>query len=302
MIKYLKLPVILAALIVMQTAEAAQPLVLQNDNIVVIYETPLDTAAKEVLRIYPKLKQELEEFFGWNFEIRPQVVLVNDPQTFQKLTRSNFFVAYAVPDKNLIVIDYSKMNIRPFTLNTTLKHELSHLMLHRHIPGANLPKWVDEGVCQLISDGIGEIFVDKSWSGLDAAVMAGHIIPLAKLRKYFPRDKASLLLAYEQSKSVINYIDRQYGNHAILNILDYLRNGEDIETALNNSLDISLKQLEREWLENLESTPRWLVFLANNMYAILFFLAAVLSFFGFIRMLIKRRKKYAEWEEEDDKW
>jgi hypothetical protein len=300
--KLLQLLITIMVLFLLKPVGAAEPLTLQNDNIAVVYEPSLARAAENVIQIYPRLRQALEEFFGWNFDIRPQVVLVNDAQTFQKLSRSNFFVAYAVPDRNLIVIDYSKMNIRPFTLDTTLKHELCHLLLHLHIESRDLPKWVDEGVCQWVSDGIGELFVDKGWSGLDAAVMAGRGIPLRRLTEYFPRDKASLILAYEQSKSVINYIDRQYGKHAILDILNNLRNGEDIETALNNSLGLSVRHLEREWRENLESTPRWLVFLANHMYAILFFLAAVLSFFGFIRLLIKRRKKYKEWEEEDDRW
>jgi hypothetical protein len=48
----------------------------------------------------------------------------------------------------------------------------------------------------------------------------------------------------------------------------------------------------------LESTPRWLVFLANNIYGILFFLAAILSVVGFIRLLI-RRKAYAEMEDDE---
>lgn len=300
MIKCLQLLAGIVAILLAQSAAAAQPLVLQNDDIAVVYEPPLDTAAEEVLRIYPELRRDLEEFFGWNFDIRPEVVLVNDPQTFQKLSRSTYVVAYAIPDKNLIVIDYSKMNIQPFTLNTALKHELCHLMLHRHIVGDNLPKWVDEGVCQWVSDGIGELFVDKSRSGLDPAIMSGRIIALKRLKDYFPRDRGSLMLAYEQSKSVVNYIDRQYGYHTVLEILNFLRNGETIETAMSSTLNISLNQLEADWLENLERTPRLLVFLANNLYAILFFLAAVLSFFGFIRVLIKRRRKYKEWMEEDE--
>jgi cytochrome b561 len=58
--------------------------------------------------------------------------------------------------------------------------------------------------------------------------------------------------------------------------------------------------LEAEWLDDLESTPRWLVFLASYMYSILFFLAAVLTILGFVRYRRRRKKIYAEWEEEDD--
>jgi hypothetical protein len=291
-----------AALFLLQTPVAARPLVLQNDDIIVVYEAPLESAAEEVTRIYPKLKQELEKLFGWTIDIRPQVVLVDNTQSFRQLTRNKLFVAFAVPDKDLIVIDYTRMNTRPFNLSITLKHELCHLLLHRHISKQNLPKWLDEGVCQWVSDGIGEIFVNKGWSGLDAAVMAGRIIPLNTLANRFPRDGALLILAYEQSKSVINYLDRQYGSRAILQILDFLKNGEALETAFPGSLGISLKQLEAQWHDDLESTPRWLVFLASHIYAIIFFLAAVLTFFGFIRYLRRRKKIYEQWEEEEDDW
>ena len=300
MIKYLQLIIGFIAFIFCVTAVVAQPLMLKTEEMVVVYEAPLASAAGEVVRIYPKLKQELEEFFGWNLDVRPQVVLIDNTLSFRKLTRNKLFVAFAVPDKDLIVIDYSRMNTRPFTLSVTLKHELCHLLLHRHISSQNLPKWLDEGVCQWVSDGIGEIFVNKGWSGLDSAVMTGRIIPLKRLTDYFPRDGASLILAYEQSKSVINYVDRQYGYHAIMEILEFLKNGETVETALLSSLAISPQQLEAEWLDDFESTPRWMVFLASHMYSILFFLAAVLTILGFIRHRIRRKKIYEEWEEEDD--
>jgi len=276
----------------------AQTQILQNDDIAVVYEPPLEAAAGEVLRLYPLLRQDLEDIFGWRLNTRPQVVLIKSNQHFQKVARNNLIVAFAVPDKNLIVIDYSRMSTRPFNLSITLKHEMCHLLLHEHINSADLPKWLDEGVCQWASDGIGELLIDKSWSGLDAAVMAGQTLRLSRLARRFPGDKSSLSLAYEQSKSVVVYIDRQYGKQAILNILGDLKNGEPLTAAIFQNLSLSLNQLEKDWLSDIESTPRWLVYLANNIYGILFFLAALLSVVGFIRMVI-RRKAYAKLEEDE---
>ena len=277
----------------------AQTSAIQTRNIAVAYDPPLEGAAREIVRVYPELKLQLEELFGWGLGIRPQVLLVGDTRAFQQATHSNLFVAFAVPEKNLIVIDYSRMNIHPFTLSITLKHELCHLLLHQSIRRDNLPKWLDEGICQWASDGIGEIFVNQELSKLDAAVMSGSIIPLTRLSNYFPQDTASLMLAYEQSKSVIGYIERQYGTGAILNILDYLKNGSSPEKAVTRSLGIPLGRLEKQWHDHLESTPRWLVFLASNIYGILFFLAAVLTFWGFIRLLRRRKRVYEEWGEDE---
>ena len=287
------------AFVLLPMLPSAQQKMLQDREVAVIYTPPLESAAREITRMYPLIKLDLEELFEWGLGIRPQVLLVSDSRQFEKASGSNLFVAFAVPEKNLIVIDYSRMNIHPFTLSITLKHELCHLLLHQHIRPENLPKWLDEGICQWVSDGIGELFVNRNLSGLDAAVMSGRIIPFTKLTNYFPRDKASLMLAYEQSKSVIGFIDRQYGNSAILNLLEHLKNSDTVEEAVMDSLGISIDRLEKEWLDYLESTPRWLVFLANNIYGILFFLAAVLTFLGFIRLLRRRKRVYEEWEEEE---
>jgi len=277
----------------------AQPLVLQNDDLIVAYEPSQEGAAGELLRLYPDLMQELEKIFAWGLDTRPQVVLVKNTRNFQRLSRNKLFVAFAVPEKNLIVIDYSRMNLHPFSLRVTFKHELCHLLLHRHISKHRLPRWLEEGICQWASDGIGEIFLDKSWSGLDAAIMAGRVLHLRRLAKNFPRDKPSLILAYEQSKSVVNYIDRQYGKGAILDLLGHLKNGESIEAAVTKSLGISSDELEKDWLNHNESTPRWLVYLADNLYGILFFVAALLTVLGFIRRIM-RRKAWESEEEEDN--
>jgi hypothetical protein len=267
-IKYFSLLSVLTAISFWQPSVRAQTQILQNDEIFVVYEPRLKAAADEVLRIYPLLRKDLEGFLGWHLSTRPQVVLVKDNQTFQKMARNGLIVAFAVPDQNLIVIDYSRMSTRPFNLSITLKHELCHLLLHEHINAGNLPKWLDEGVCQWASDGIGEIMIDKSWSGLDAAILADQTLRLERLEQRFPRRRALLMLAYEQSKSVIFFMDRQYG------------------------------RLESEWLNHIERTPRWLVFFANNIYGILFFLTAVLSIVGFVRMIL-RKKAYAKMEDDE---
>ena len=298
MIRFLFLYVCLITLVFLPPLSASRQLTLQEQDIEVIYDPPLNSAAREIIRIYPEIRLQLEELFNWGLGIRPQVLLVGDNRSFERISGSSLVVAFAVPEKNLIVIDYSRMNVHPFTLSITLKHELCHLLLHQHISRKNLPKWLDEGICQWASDGIGELFVSPNLNGLDAAIMSGRIIPFKKLTEYFPRDKAALMLAYEQSKSLIGYIERQYGNRAILHLLARLKNGATVEEAVQESFGISFERLELQWRDHLESTPRWLVFLARNIYGILFFLAAVLTFMGFIRIMRRRKRVYEQLDDD----
>jgi len=107
-----------------------------------------------------------------------------------------------------------------------------------------------------------------------------------------------LSLAYKQTKSMVNYIARQYGKKGILDLLGHLKNGVSTEAATMKSLGISTDELERNWLSHLERTPRWLVYLADNLYGILFFMAALLTVLGFIRR-VKRRKVWESEKEEE---
>ena len=56
MIKYLQQFIGLTALVLLETTVAAQPLTIRTDEVVVVYAAPLESAAAEVVRIYPHLK------------------------------------------------------------------------------------------------------------------------------------------------------------------------------------------------------------------------------------------------------
>jgi hypothetical protein len=287
------------AVLLCHSQGTAQLEVVQNSEVSVVYDKSLDSAAQEIVQLYPFLKKDLENRLGWRLHSSPQVVLVKNNQDFRKMTPNDLFVAFAIAEKNLIVIDYSRMNIHSFTLSVTLKHELCHLLLHQQIGRSNLPRWLNEGICQWVSDGIGEILVDKNWSGLDTAVVTGRIIPFERLKDNFPQDTTTLMLAYEQSKSIVAFIERKYGKRKIIDFLGHLKNGESIDTASLNVFSVATGQLEKEWLDQLARTPWWLVFLANHIYGILFFMAALLTLFGFIRA-VKRRRAYKDPEDQDN--
>lgn len=120
--------------------------VLKERHVTVVFSPSLEPVAQEVADIYPHVKANLEQHIGWDLNLIPSVLLMKDRKRFQRMAESPLTVAFAVPERNLIVIDHSRMSIRPFSLEITLKHELCHLLLHHHIRGHDLPRWLDEGV------------------------------------------------------------------------------------------------------------------------------------------------------------
>jgi hypothetical protein len=273
-----------------------KPEVIANQEVIVLFEKPLRAAAEEVAEIYPRIKSAIESRFRWRLEERPTVLMIKDRERFQTMAGHDLFVALAVPEKNLIVIDYSRMNIHPFTLPTTLKHEMCHLLFHHHIRGDNLPRWFDEGVAQWASDGIGEIMMANGKRILNRASISGNYIPLDRLKYHFPRNDMALSLAYEESKSCVEYIIGNYGRESVLDIMNSLKEGQTMDEAVLNSLSVSLEELEENWHSHLRKQIPWLTFLSINLYQILFFLGAIATVLAFIRYIIKKRRQ-EDWEE-----
>jgi hypothetical protein len=261
--------------------------VIQTDEVVVVFEQSLRGVARDVVARYPAIKAELENILNWSVDFRPTVALTVDRQQFEKITGSRFVVAYAVPHRNLLVIDYSRMDR---DLAAMMKHELCHLVLHNKIKDGELPRWLDEGVCQWVSDGIAEILMSRKGAVLETAVLSKRLIHLRALERHFPEDEKSLLLAYEESKSIVEFIDHQFGRDGILELLGYLQDGHQLDEAVVKSLSMPFAELQRRWQSHLREKITWFTYLAKNMYGLLFFLGALITIAGFVRVVLKKRR------------
>jgi hypothetical protein len=274
--------------------------ILADENVIVRFDGPLQKPAREVLTMYPSIRKELLKDLGWETAFRPEVevVLVKDSDSFRKAAGSDLVTAIAIPHKDLIVIDYSKMNIGPFTLKSTLKHELCHLELHHHIPGGNLPRWLNEGICQLVTGGLAEIMTYGNRSTLRTATLSNRLFSIDRLSGSFPADGKDLILAYEESRSIVEYIEKEFGASGLLEILEHMRSGDSVESAVRKGLLISLDELERNWRSSLIEETSWLSYIGDNLYEILFLLAALMAVYGFF-VILKKKRAYRD-EEEDE--
>ena len=290
---------ILFLLLMVSFAFAVEQTILETRELVVVYDAGLEQTAQQALAAYSVIKPELERSFQWRLDFRPTLVLLNDRKRFRQMAGHELVVAYALPKKKVVVIDHSKMNTSPFTLQTTFKHELCHLLLHHYIKDDNLPRWLDEGICQWASDGLADIIMDAKRDFLPAAILSDTDFDLEKLQHQFPRDKNGLILAYEQSKSVLEYLNREYGSQAILDFLKLLQQGYDLTSAFEIRFATSFDAFEYQWRAHLKKNINWFTYLSIHLYEILFVSAALLTIFGFVRKIIRRRA-YSRQEDEED--
>jgi hypothetical protein len=271
---------------------------VENNDVILVFDYRLKKMAEEIQKFYPQVKHELEEKIGWRISYQPRIIIYRDNRDFQRTVNNPYILAYAVPAKRLMVIDNSKMNIDPFKLETTIKHELCHLILHEHIQKPNLPRWVDEGIAQWVSGGIGEVIFQDRGSLLDSAILSGRFIPLRSLQYRFPSQKRPLLLAYEQSRSAVDFMIKKYGEEGLRNLLQRLKNGHPIEVALHDEFGTSFPDFEAEWKDHLRKKAVWLTYIISHLYELLFILGGLLLCYGFIKIWLKKRSMMDEYSDD----
>ncbi len=262
----------------------------RSEEVIVRFEKPLVRVAREVIRLYPSVRSEIEETFKSPLAFIPTVMLIRDRNTFQNIIGNSPVVAIAMSGEDLIIIDNSRMKSYPFTLKVTLKHELCHLYLHHYIKEGSLPRWLNEGISQWVSDGIAELAIGKNTNILKQAALSDTLIRLDDMTETFPGDERSLLLAYEESKSMVEYIVGEFGPQGIVQVLNVLRQGSDIDSAFRFGTGVSLYELEKRWHGHLKRQTTWVIYMSDHLYQLLFVFAALLLTYAFIRVMMKKRE------------
>ncbi len=130
-------------------------------------------------------------------------------------------------------------------LGRLVPHELSHLVLHQATENnyGGMPVWFDEGIAVANQDSPDAGFKQR----VTEAARNGELIPLRALASNFPSDPEKALLSYAQSESVVRYIESTYGVEAIAGLVAEFKRGEIDDTAVENTLNISLDALDEQW-------------------------------------------------------
>ncbi len=262
---------------------------LQTPELILQYDPAVERTAREIIDIYPGVASELERVLGFRFTARPRIVLIKESRDFQTIAGNPLFIAFARPADHVIVMDHLKTLRHPFSLNTTLKHECCHLLLNGNIARDRLPRWLDEGVCQWISDGAAEIRMPDNERLLNNAALSNRLIPFYRLERRFPDDDNALVLAYQQSKSLVKYIRETYGARGLIRLLHRLGDGDDLTAALRKSLSADMNDLEAAWRDKLQTRRTWAYFIALHIYEIVFFMGALATIFAAVRYLIRKK-------------
>src|SRR5208337_5098915 len=114
-------------------------------------------------------------------------------------------------------------------------------------------------------------------SVLGEAALAGRLFRFDDLSAGFPGDRYGLALAYEQSRSLVEYIVEAYGTPGLLEVLNALKDGRTMDDAVQKHLGLTMGELERDWVSHVSKRSTWLIYVSNNLYEMLFFFASIIT-------------------------
>ena len=267
---------------------------MKADDVVIRYEKGLSSVSGEIAGLIPSLKDEIQKMTGLSFNFSFKIVIYKERETFRGLINNDMIAAFAMPGQGLIVLDYSQFRHDSLILRKIIMHEMCHLLLHKNIAANSLPRWFDEGVSQWVSGGINEIVYPPSTDALKKAFINGTLLPFSMISDTLPSDPANLILSYEQSRSMVDYIVQRHGVDSIKGIITRLSSGAGFHDAIRDELRADFTEIEVKWKRDKGKLQYiWLAYISDHIYLILFFIAAFLTIYGFMR-LKKRMRDYQD--------
>ena len=268
----------------------------KQKNFTVIYPHTLQHALNDIVDAYNRANKNLGKIFSWSIRNHVHLIIIKKRSDFIQIAEHPLTVAFAEPTRHIITINYQAATVDPFSLETTLQHELCHILLGEHL-SMHIPRWLNEGIAQWASEGITEIIRPEK-NLLQKAAFSGTLIPFYRLEYSFPKESSAFVLAYEQSQNFVVYLVQQYSKYAFLQMLDLMKTGHSLHSAAHSTYGKSMRQLEYEWVSSQTQYFEWIIFVINNLYTFLFMGLALISLIAFVRMKRKKWQYPDDWDED----
>lgn len=170
---------------------------------------------------------------------------VDDLRQAVELAGRDWLGGQARPELGVVLVAIAPDDSARLNMRRDIPHELSHLMTFvATAPNyASMPRWLDEGLATLNE---GEPNAMQALAVQDAA-LGNRLISLTTLCGVFPTGASDALLAYGQSRNVVQRIIDQYGSAGIQALLAAYRDGATCAGGVERALNVPLNDLDAQW-------------------------------------------------------
>ena len=270
-----------------------------TDPYAAIYAAPEDAGTARLLsrhisRSLPRIAEEM----GLPIGNRVHVYLTPDQSTFAALQPGQaptWADGTAYPHRGLVFLRAPRIRgPGAAPLEQVMDHELAHILLGRAFGAKPVPRWLQEGVAQLVAREYTPATLDRLGQG----TLSGSLLSIDELAGGFPEDPLRARLAYAQSADLVAYIYAEHGPEALQTVIREMAGGAPFAAALRTATGASVDALDARWRsEKSVSDMLWLRPLVSD--TTLLSLAGIGFFVAGGLALRRRRQRLHEMGEED---
>jgi hypothetical protein len=175
-------------------------------------------------------------------------------------------------------------------LTQVLDHEIAHILLGRAFAHRPVPRWLQEGVAQMVA---------REYTPEKVAMLGSFAEPMSllDLARGFPKERFAAQMAYAQSADVISFIFREFGSSSLQVLIKEMSQGIPFNTALVTATGLTPEELDTAWRGRILSMPLWIRNISVD--STLLALVALVVLFGSLRKYKQHRQENTEWEYEE---
>ena len=229
---------------------------------------------------------------------RIRVYLAHTQDQFEELqpgSPSDWVDATAYPHRALIFLRAPRL--RPGTakpLEQVADHEITHVLVEQSFHGAPVPRWLHEGLAQVVA----REYSEQVTQAISKGMLGDSLLTLGDLVEGFPQDPLRAQLAYAQSADLVAFIRNEFGQDAVQRLLKELAAGSPVRAAFRKATGQSLDQVDAAWRARLQQSQLWFPPLVSD--SVWFAFGGLVLFGGWLRVRRRNRERRAWMEREDE--
>ncbi len=133
-------------------------------------------------------------------------------------------------------------------VEVVIPHELVHLVFDTAVdnPYHFPPRWLNEGLAVYLS----QAYDVADRSAVEQAARDGSLIPLEGLSGQFPTTRERFFLAYAESVSAVDFLIRQHGRDALVQLVRSYATGLTDDEAFERAIGMDVTAFDAAWRED----------------------------------------------------
>jgi hypothetical protein len=202
-----------------------------------------------------------------------------------QLGQMQWVAGHADPQLNAILISIAPGPEQRLEMQRQIPHELAHIFTYASLADGyiNQPRWLLEGLASMAEATENQEYTQAL---MDAA-QGNSLIPIESLCDAFPSEIRSVILAYAQSLSFTEYLQTEYGQNQLKELMSAYGEGITCEAGFRRIYGVSIAQAQADWQQAVFGTQRvMLIWQAFRPYLLLLVVLGVIPF----TVTILRRK------------